>query len=192
VIHRAFVRIPPSRIGVLIGRSGSVKQRIESEFGVKLYVDGDSGGVEIVLDEGSKSVSDMMTAKNIVYAIGLGFSPEKAFTLAREDALFEVIDLEKDLGVEGAHIERLLGRVIGRNGKMRSLIEELTGCYISVSDELKTIAVIGFGDGFEVARQAVRMLLEGRQHSTVFKYLFRERRRIKRMEFEFWRSPELG
>ncbi|MEM2739886.1 MAG: KH domain-containing protein [Candidatus Bathyarchaeia archaeon] len=192
MIHRTFIRIPPSRVGVLIGKAGSVKQRIESEFGVKLYIDGNSGGVEIVLDEGSKPVSDMITAKNIVYAIGLGFSPEKAFSLAKEDVLFEVIDLEKDLGVEGTHVERLLGRVIGRDGKIRSLIEELTSCYISVSDELKTIAVIGSGDGFEVARQAIRMLLEGRQHSTVFKYLFRERRRIKRMELEFWRTPELG
>lgn len=192
MIHKVFVRIPPSRVGVLIGRGGSVKQRIEKEFGVKLYIDGNSGGIEIVLDEGSKTVSDMITAKNIVYAIGLGFSPEKAFYLAKEDAMFEVIDLEKDLGIEGAHVERLLGRVIGRDGKIRSLIEELTGCYISISDELKSIAIIGSGEGFEVARQAIRMLLEGRQHSTVFKYLFRERRRIKRMEFEFWHTPELG
>lgn len=192
MIHKVFVRIPPSRVGVLIGRGGSVKQRIEKEFGVKLYIDGNSGGIEIILDEGSKTVSDMMTAKNIVYAIGLGFSPEKAFYLAKEDAMFEVIDLEKDLGIEGSHVERLLGRVIGRDGKIRSLIEELTGCYISISDELKSIAIIGSGEGFEVARQAIRMLLEGRQHSTVFKYLFRERRRIKRMEFEFWRTPELG
>lgn len=192
MIHKTFVRIPSSRVGVLIGRRGAVKSRIESEFHVKLKVDGSSGGVEILLDEDSGSVSDMMIARNIVYAIGLGFSPEKAFTLAKEDVMFEVIDLERDLGLKGSHVERVLGRVIGRRGKIRALIEELTGCYISVSDELKTIAIIGFGEGFEVARQAVRMLLEGRQHSTVFKYLFRERRRLKRMEFELWRSPDIG
>ena len=80
------VNIPRERIGVLIGPKGSVKRRIEDELGVKLTIDSESGSVRIELkkppEEGGDPVA-LFKARDVVEAIGRGFSPEKAFKLSR-------------------------------------------------------------------------------------------------------------
>ena len=73
---------------------------------------------------------------------------------------------------------RLKGRVIGRDGKSRKLIEELTECSISVFG--KTISIIGSAESAAAARQAVESLLRGSTHANVYKWLEKRRREIKR------------
>ena len=73
---------------------------------------------------------------------------------------------------------RLKGRVIGREGKSRKLIEELTECNISVFG--KTISIIGLPESAANARQAVESLLRGSTHSNVYNWLEKRRREMKR------------
>ncbi|RLI26753.1 RNA-processing protein [Candidatus Bathyarchaeota archaeon] len=181
------IRIPKQRVGVVIGSKGEVKRRIEKSCRVKLNIDSSTGDVEIIQTDEGDPVSCLI-AKNIVLAIGRGFSPERAFRLLDEDAMLEIIDLKDDLGFSKNAVKRIQGRIIGREGKARRMIEELTGVYISVYGD--TVALIGKSPWFEVAKEAVWMLIEGRQHSTVYKYLTRERRRIKRLEMDIWKRPE--
>ncbi len=80
MIFEKLIRIPNDRIAVLIGKSGSVKSKIEQICYVTLDVDGDTGEVLI------KSIDDVekvepFKAMEIVTAISRGFSPEKAMTL---------------------------------------------------------------------------------------------------------------
>src|SRR3970040_2371777 len=92
--QNAFVKIPKERVGVLIGPDGRVKENIEEKLKVKLEIDGEEGDVTIILDEKSPDPSLFFRAKDVVTAIGRGFSPEHAFRLIRdEDAVFDVIDL---------------------------------------------------------------------------------------------------
>lgn len=181
------VRIPKDRVGVLIGFKGVVKKRIEEKCGVRLRIDSLTGDVEIASAEGGDPVG-CLTAKNVVIAIGRGFSPERAFKLMEDDFMLEVIDLKDDLGFSRNAVKRIQGRIIGRGGKARMMIEELTGVYISVYGD--TVSLIGKSPWFEVAKEAVWMLIDGRQHSTVYRYLVRERRRIKRLEMDIWKRPE--
>ncbi|MEM2428628.1 MAG: KH domain-containing protein, partial [Candidatus Bathyarchaeia archaeon] len=161
------VRIPINRVGVLIGAKGEVKRAIEDKCHVRLNIDSSSGDVEITpADDGD--VLSPLIAKNVVLAIGRGFSPEKAFKLLEEDTMFEILDLRNDYGLNENAIRRIQGRIIGREGKARKMIEELTGVYISVYGN--TVSLIGKSPWFEVAREAIQMLIEGRQHSTVYKY----------------------
>ncbi|MEM3692727.1 MAG: KH domain-containing protein [Candidatus Bathyarchaeia archaeon] len=177
-------RIPRDRVGVLIGSSGRVKERLEKLCSVKITVDGSTGDVEISMEENESDVSKLLFAKNVVRAIGRGFSPEKAFKLLEDDVLFECFDLRRDFGMTPNDVKRIQGRIIGRDGKMRRNIEELTEVYLSCYGT--TVSIIGRSPGFEVAREAIRMLIEGRQHSTVYRFLSRERKKIRRAELSLW------
>ena len=73
---------------------------------------------------------------------------------------------------------RLKGRVIGKEGKSRKLIEELAECNISVFG--KTISIIGLPESAFSAKQAVESLLRGATHANVYKWLERRRREMKR------------
>ncbi|MEM3018924.1 MAG: KH domain-containing protein [Candidatus Bathyarchaeia archaeon] len=188
-------RIPRDRVGVLIGSSGRVKERLEKLCSVKITVDGSTGDVEISMEENESDVSKLLFAKNVVRAIGRGFSPEKAFKLLEDDVLFECFDLRRDFGMTPNDVKRIQGRIIGRDGKMRRNIEELTEVYLSCYGT--TVSIIGRSPGFEVAREAIRMLIEGRQHSTVYRFLSRERKKIRRAELSLWEEkppskPEQG
>ena len=174
------LKIPRERVGVLIGVDGEVKRAIERKLHVKLHIDGDSGDVEIVL----KSTDDpslIFKARDVVLAIGRGFSPQRAFRLMEEeDAVLRVIDLRDIFGRSQSNIVRVKGRVIGRDGKTRRLIEEVTGAYVSVYGH--TISIIGDIEQAQLAEEAVRMLIKGAMHSTVYRHLFRRKRQLKREE----------
>lgn len=184
----AFIKIPRERIGVLIGSKGRVKQQIEEVLHVKLEVDSGTGGVTIFLGEGTEDPSVIFRAKEMVLAIGRGFSPERAFQLFDEDTVLQIIDLRDIVGKSESDIKRLKGRVIGREGKTRRLIEELTETEVAVYGH--TIGIIGKPEHVQIAREAIMMLLQGSQHNTVYRFLHRKRRELKRRMLEIWEKRE--
>lgn len=165
-----------------------MKQSIEKDFGVDLNIDSETGDVTISLKSEAQDPSMMFRAKEVVAAIGRGFSPDRAFRLLRdEDAALEVIDLRELFGRSLSELQRIKGRIIGEGGKTRRIIEELTEADVSVHGH--TVSIIADMDQMEVAREAVQMLLRGSQHSTVYRFLHRKRRELKKKKLELWEKP---
>jgi ribosomal RNA assembly protein len=184
-----FVRIPKERVGVLVGPDGRVKQHIEEKLGVKLQIESESGGVAAELNAEANDPSLLFKAKDIVTAIGRGFSPEHAFRLIRdEDAIFDMIDLRETFGRSESDIKRVKGRIIGMNGKTRRLIEELTDAEMAIYGH--TVGLIGTFEQVSAARGAVQMLIDGSQHHTVYKFLQKRRSELKKQMLELWEKPE--
>jgi ribosomal RNA assembly protein len=184
----SFVKIPTERVGVLIGPDGTTKKNIESKLSVTLEIDGDSGGVTISLAEKAPDPSSLFRAKDVVTALGRGFSPEHAFRLIRdEDTVLDVIDLRSVFGRSETDINRVKGRIIGMNGKTRRLIEELTDSNVAVYGH--TVSLIGNIDQAEAAREAIQMLIRGSMHGTVYRFLHRKRSELKKKNLELWEKP---
>lgn len=150
-IASTFIKIPRERIGVLIGPKGKVKQQIEQILKVKLEVDSETGGVTILLSEDAEDPSVLFRAKELVLAIGRGFSPERAFQLFNEDTILQIIDLRDIVGKSESSMKRLKGRVIGKEGKTRRVIEELTETEVAVYGH--TIGIIGKPEQVQIARE---------------------------------------
>jgi len=181
-----LVKIPKERVGVLVGPHGTIRSLIEERLNVRLKVDSDSGDVEIALSPKASDPTALFRARDIVTAIGRGFSAEHAFKLLDdEDALLEIIDLHESIGKSEADLKRVRGRVIGKEGRTRSIIEELTETQVSVYGH--TISIIGEGEQIEIAKQAIRMLLHGSLHSTVYRFLHKKRRDLKKKKLEIWK-----
>jgi len=183
-----FVKIPKNRVGALIGPAASTKGMIEERLDIKLDVDSESGGVNITLAPDASDPSMLFRAREVVMAIGRGFSPEKARRLLDdEDITLIVVDLRVFVGKSESDIKRLSGRVIGREGKTRRLIEELTNTNLSVFGH--TISIIGTMQEAEIARQAVEMFVRGRLHTSVYRFLHAKRRELKKKKIELWKKP---
>jgi ribosomal RNA assembly protein len=183
-----FIRIPKERVGVLIGPEGRIKKSIEEKLAVELAVESDAGDVTITMAENATDPSMLFSAKDVVAAIGRGFSPEHAFRLMRdEEAVFDLLDLRTVFGKSEADIKRIKGRIIGMNGKTRRIIEELTGTSVAVYGH--TVGIIGTLEEVQVAREAVEMLVRGSMHATVYRYLHRKRRKLKEKRLEIWKTP---
>jgi ribosomal RNA assembly protein len=183
-----FLKIPKERVGVLIGPEGKTKKHIEDKLKVELQIDSEAGDVSIALAEKSDDPSMLFTAKDLVTAIGRGFSPEHAFRLVRdEEAMLDLIDLRSVFGKSEADIKRVQGRIIGMNGKTRRIIEELTDTSVSVYGH--TVGIIGTIEQVQIAREAIEMLVKGSMHGTVYRFLQRKRRELKKRKFELWEKP---
>jgi ribosomal RNA assembly protein len=183
-----FTKIPKDRIGALIGPDGQVKAAIEKRLSVELTIDSEAGDVTITLAKEDSDPSMLFRAKEVVTAIGRGFSPDRAYRLiSDEDAALEVIDLREIFGRSPADLQRVKGRIIGQEGKTRRIIEELTEADMSVHGH--TVSIIANIDQMDVVREAVQMLLQGSQHSTVYRFLHRKRRELKKKKLELWEKP---
>lgn len=183
-----FLKIPRERVGVLIGPEGKTKKHIEEKLSVELQIDSEAGDVIIALAEKADDPSTLFKAKDLVTAIGRGFSPEHAFRLVRdEEAMLDLIDLRSVFGKSDADIKRVQGRIIGMNGKTRQIIEELTDTSVSVYGH--TVGIIGTVEQVQIAREAIEMLVKGSMHGTVYRFLQRKRRELKKKKFELWEKP---
>lgn len=186
-----FIKIPRDRIGALIGPEGRVKANIEKKLHVELEIDSSTGEVTITLDPNAQDPSLLFRAKEVITAIGRGFSPERTFRLLQnEDTMLNVIDLRQTVGKSPADIQRLKGRIIGKGGKTRRIIEELTDTDISVYGH--TVSIIGNFDQTDAAREAILLLIKGSQHRTVYQFLQKKRQKLKRKKLELWETPHEG
>lgn len=155
-----IVRVPEERKPALIGKDGRSKALIERKAGVELRIKED---VEI---EGPPE--RILAAKDIVKAIGRGFSPKDALGLLKDEHQLIVISLK---GEKENTIKRLMGRVIGRRGATRHIIERETGAKLAVYG--KTVSIIGDDESAWKAKEAVEELLSGRTHGYVYRRLMK-------------------
>ncbi|MCD6411827.1 MAG: RNA-processing protein [Thermoplasmata archaeon] len=173
-----YVKIPKERIGVLIGHNGKVRKEIEERSGIKLFIDSETGEVQID-DSNAKDPLMPLKVENIVRAIGRGFSPEHAFLLFDDDMYFLLFDLREYVGKRESHIRRVKSRIIGRDGRTKHFIEHITDSHISVYGH--TVSVITSLEYLEAVKTAIEMLINGSKHDTVYRYLQRKKKEI---EFE--------
>ena len=187
-VLRLYERVPLDRIGVLIGDKGRIKLEVMKKTRTIIKVDSANGTVIIEPEAGDVPPYMVMKARDFVRAIAYGFSPEKAMRIIDEDAVLEVIDLKQYVGDAPNHLQRVKGRIIGEKGKARRIIEEMTGTNISIYGTY--VAIIGDYESAQVAKEAIEMLIQGRQHSTVYRFIDREMFKLRRARMrELWEKP---
>lgn len=168
-----IVNIPQERVGVLIGQKGMVKKTIEDRLGVRLEIDSQSGSVKIELDKPIGEEVDpiaLFKAKDVVEAIGRGFSPEKAFRLFSEDGILTIIHIDDYVKRTRNNLVRVRARLIGQEGKTRRIIEETTNTYISIYGD--TVAIIGEDEeDVKAAEEAIVSIINGAPHNSVYRFL---------------------
>jgi ribosomal RNA assembly protein len=164
------VNIPKERVGVLIGEKGAVKTEIESRLGVKLSIDSKDGVVVIDLakpvHEGGDPAS-LFKARDIVTAVGRGFSPERAFKLFDDDMILSVIDISEYVGRNPNNLSRVRARLIGTGGKTRKIISET--CHVDISIYGDTVSIIGEYRDVQAAEEAILALVKGSPHGAVYR-----------------------
>jgi len=169
------IKISGTRVGVLIGKAGATKRELENRTHTTITIDSKEGLVKV---EGTEeNTISLLRAVEIINAINRGFSPERAFEMIEdEDLLLEVIDLG-GMTDNSRQLDRLRGRIIGKDGRAREQIEDMTDVEISVFG--KTIALIGYPEALKTARAAIDMLIEGVPHENVFAFLDRKKKESK-------------
>ena len=176
------IRIPQDRVGTIIGTKGETKKMLQRISGIKIDVDTEG---EVLIHDEAETADPLMALKiiDVVKAIGRGFAPDRATRLFDDDEYLEVVDLKEFVGGRNNQLSRIRGRIIGKDGKTRQIIEDLTGVYMTIYGN--TVALIGNSVSLPVAKHAVELLLNGSEHATVYHYLESQRPRLRIAEMGF-------
>jgi ribosomal RNA assembly protein len=156
-----------------------MKKLIEEKSKTLLEIDSESGTVTV---ESSEDPLMVMRVSDLVRAIGRGFSPERALVILDDEMLMlDVMDLSKMVGTK-SDMARLKGRIIGKDGKTREIMEKLSGSKVSVYG--KTIALLGYPEQIRVSRAAIEMLLDGAPHGNVYSFLEKKHQELAKEELK--------
>jgi len=161
-----YLKIPKKRIGVLIGKEGDTKKKLEERTGVDIKINSNTGEIKI-----DKSDADPFLAwkvRKVVKAIGRGFHPKKAVTLLDERKTLQIIDITNYANTRKSR-DRLKGRVIGKEGRTRNILEQISGTDIAIFG--KTISCIGPPKAVSITIEAIEMLLDGSPHGNAYNFL---------------------
>ncbi|MFH0906539.1 MAG: KH domain-containing protein [archaeon] len=161
-----ILKTSKDRISIIIGHNGQTKYDIEKKTKTSLDINSENGEITITTN---KSYFEIHLAKKIITAISRGFSPEHAFKLLNDDYALEIFNLTDYTAKSDERIMQIKGRVIGRAGRIKGLIEKKNNCIISVYG--KTVAVIVNYEKLDAVKRIIESLLRGGRHSTVFKMI---------------------
>mgnify|MGYP003321878090 FL=1 len=171
-----LARIPKNRIAVLIGKRGSTRKMIEDACGASLHIESNSGDVSVIWPE--DEVTDpviKMKLPDVIFAIGRGLAPKRAVQLMEDEVFLRMYDIREWVGRQPNQTRRMRSRLIGTNGRIRSLIEELTGTEMAIYGS--TVLVIGDQESLALATPAIEGILQGSEHGTVLFGLEQDRKR---------------
>lgn len=158
-----FVAIPEERIKIL-KRNEVWRKKLKKLSDAKIFLNED---VQI---EGGDPIH-VTRVKEVFKAFGRGFDFETALNLLDEEYFLEMIEVKDFAGKSKVRQTVLKARVIGTGGKMKKQIEKFTETKIAIYG--KTISIIGKWSNVQNAKEAIGMLLSGRSHSTVYRFLER-------------------
>jgi ribosomal RNA assembly protein len=180
------IRIPGDRIGVVIGPSGETRKMLSERSGLPISVDSEAN--EVSFDDKVAGADPLMVLKlrDIIRALGRGFSPEHAIRLFNDDAYFELIDIHDYVGKNKGRMRQVAARIIGSEGKTRRIIEEQTACHLAIYGH--TVGIIGDLEELSHAKKAVDMILSGAEHASVYSFLESKRRNANKADSALWKT----
>ncbi len=160
---------------MLIGKGGETRRMLEEACGATLEIDSKNG--EVMADWGEGSVDPIVRMKvpDVIVAIGRGLAPKRAIQLIQDEVSLKMYDIREWVGKQPNQTRRMRSRLIGRNGRIRSLIEEISRCELAIYGS--TVLVIGDEDGIALAAPAIEGILRGSEHSTILHGLEQDRKR---------------
>ena len=176
-----YLKIPRERVGVVIGKNGITKDEIENLTKTKIIIDSEAGTVAISPTEETEDPLSVWKARYIVKAIGRGFNPEIAVKLMGDETILEIINLPDYVGKNKKAVLRQKARIIGKEGRTKDIITDMTGVDISIYG--KTVSIIGDMEQIHIAKEAVEMILSGVRHKTVYAFLEKKTRDMKIKQF---------
>lgn len=148
------------------------KRELEEHFNIEITNRG-----KLIFINSEDPMNEFLAVKAID-ALNMGLPLENVISLKDEDFAFEKIPIKSI--TKRTNIREVRGRLIGVNRSSLDMIENISDCALCVHDS--TVGIIGRLEKLEDARQAIKSLIQGSKHTSVYSKL--ERRKKEKADKE--------
>lgn len=105
-----------------------------------------------------------------ISAILEGFKVEDSISILKyKDVFIDKFDINEVRKLRPNHMSRAIGRIIGRNGKIKETIEHFSKCKFLLINQ--RIVLLGCIENIKVARDAICRLIQGSEPNSIFNIL---------------------
>src|SRR3989344_3524554 len=143
------------------------KELLESKLNVKISL----SGKKVTISSPQGNAIDEYEASIILGAMQFGFSAKKALDLLSDDFIFRKIPIKSF--TRRKNLKEVRGRIIGREGKTKNTIEEISSCDMLINEDENAVGIIGPADEIEEATTAISNLIKGSKQANVYRFLER-------------------
>jgi RNA-binding protein PNO1 len=155
------VPVPPHRFSPLKTSWSRIYPPLVEHLKLQVRMNIKSRSVELRTSKFTTDTGALQKGEDFVKAFTLGFDVDDAIALLRLDDLyirsFEIRDVKASL--HGEHLSRAIGRIAGKDGKLKHSIENATRTRIVLADQ--KIHLLGGYRNILVAQEAVVSLILG-------------------------------
>ena len=130
------ITVPPNRFGPLKQQWIDIFTPIVSNLKLQIRMNMRTKQVEIQTSEYTEDIGALQRATDFVKAFLLGFEIKDAVALLRLDNLYvDSFDIEDVKRLSGDNMSRAIGRIAGKDGRTKILIENSTRTRIVLADK---------------------------------------------------------
>ena len=134
------IPVPPHRFGQLKRHWVEIFTPIVSSLKLQMRMNVKTRQVEIQTSEFTEDIGALQRAADFVKAFLLGFEVKDALALLRMDELYvDSFDVDDVKRLVGDNLSRAIGRIAGKDGRTRVLIENSTRTRIVLADKFAPI-----------------------------------------------------
>jgi len=143
------------------------KDRLESKLGVSIIINGKKVSIKTDKEDAFYEYEALI----VLEAMQFGFSAKKALDLLNDDFVFRKIPIKQF--TRRKNLKEVRGRIIGKEGKTKSTIEEISSCDMLINEDENAVGIIGPADEIEEATTAISNLIKGSKQANVYRFLER-------------------
>ncbi|KAL2916296.1 pre-rRNA-processing protein pno1 [Polyrhizophydium stewartii] len=164
------IPIPPHRMTPLKKDWLKIYTPLVEHMKLQVRMNLKSKAVEIRTCEETEDTGAVQKGADFVRAYGLGFEVDDALALLRLDDLYvDTFEIKDVKTLHGDNLSRAVGRIVGKDGKTRFTIENVSRTRIVVADT--KIHILGSFQNIRVAKDAVVSLILGSSPGKVYSQL---------------------
>eukprot|EP00842_Homolaphlyctis_polyrhiza_P003377 jgi/Hompol1/403/HPOL_003467-RA len=164
------IPIPPHRLTPLKNDWLKIYTPLVEHMKLQVRMNIKARSVEIRSCEETEDIGAVQKGADFVKAYGLGFEVDDALALLRLDDLYiDTFEIKDVKTLHGDNLSRAVGRIVGKDGKTKFTIENVSRTRIVVADT--KIHILGSFQNIKVARDAVVSLILGSSPGKVYSQL---------------------
>lgn len=161
------VPIPPHRMSPLRKEWPKIYPPLVEHLQLQVRMNTKTRSVELRTSKHTTDTGALQKGEDFVHAFALGFDTDDAIAMLRLDDLYlETFEIKDVKDLHGEHKSRAIGRIAGKDGKMKYAIENASKTRIVLADE--KIHILGGYRNLDSAKRAISALIMGSPPAKVY------------------------